>query len=426
MAISPISRFSSIVNFRGNESIWNTAKTNIENAASKLGYDRALTNRLVWPERELAGYVHVEGIEEPIQVFRTQHNTALGPAKGGIRMMPNVEGETVRGLATDMSVKNSLAGLPLGGGKGGIRFDASKLTPKQREMLFRAYTRFMAPLIGPDMDIPAPDMFTNAGDMDVIMDEYSKVVRHNEPCVVTGKSLMNGGSLGRQEATGLGVVHTIEEALSKNDINPKQATAAVQGSGNVGGTAAKYLFNKGIKVLGMSDMYGAIYNEKGLNVPEVLNEIAKKGTLTQYENAQKISNPDLIGLEVDVLVPAATQGQITGDNADKVLAKIVAEGANGPTTPEADIILARKGVHVIPDVLANQGGVYVSHLEHIQNRTRDTWPLETVLEKLAHQMKSRYNAVYEFAKQHNVSMREAATMIAVERIANALKARHEV
>ncbi len=414
------------MSFKGTESIWTTAKTNIENAANELGYGKSLINQLVYPERELSGFVHVGGIDEPIQVFRTQHNTALGPAKGGIRMMPAVDGETVRGLATDMSVKNSLAGLPLGGGKGGIRFDSAKLSPAQRVDLFRAYTRFMAPIIGPNMDIPAPDMFTNAGDMDIIMDEYSKVVGHNDPGVVTGKSLMNGGSLGRQEATGLGVVHTVEEALLKEGILPNRATAAVQGSGNVGGVAAKYLHEKGVKVLGMSDMYGAIYNKKGLDVPEVLSEIKQKGTLTKYAKAAKISNEDLLKLNVDVLVPAATQGQITEKNAGSILAKIIAEGANGPTTPGADKILQRRGIHVVPDVLANQGGVYVSHLEHIQNRTRDIWPLKTVLDKLAVQMKSRYNEVFTYSIRNKVSMRKAATMLALERIANALKARGRI
>ncbi len=409
--------------FRGGESIWTTAKANIENAAQKLGLDKALTNEIVYPECEASGYVHVKGIDEPIQVFRTQHGRLFGPAKGGIRMMPNVNAETVRGLSAEMLMKVLLAGLDLGGGKGGIRFDASKLNPQQREELFRGYTRLFYDFIGPDKDIPAPDMFTNARDMDTIMDEYSRLKGYPVPGVVTGKSLANGGSLGRREATGLGVVHTIEEALAKLGITQKQATAAVQGSGNVGGVAAQFLHDRGVKVVGMSDMYGAIYNEKGLNVPEVLQEIAQKGTLTQYSKAGAISNADLLGLKVDVLVPAATQGQITDKNAGSILAKIIAEGANGPTTPAADKILTKRGIHVIPDVLANQGGVFVSHLEHIQNITKDRWTLQAVLDRLAAQMKSRYNAVFEFARNNKVTMREAATMLAVERIAKALEAR---
>lgn len=405
------------------ENLWESTKQRMSLAADRLELREGLKNRIIAPERELAGQVFVDGRDTPIPVWRVQHDTILGPAKGGIRMLPAVDADTVRGLAGEMSLKNSLAGLPLGGGKGGIQLDPSELTPKQRTQLFREYTRIMAPIIGPNRDIPAPDINTSAKDMDVIMDEYSKLVGYNEPAVVTGKSLLNGGSKGRADATGLGVVFTIEEACKDNGIELKGASCAVQGSGNVGGTAARYLHVRGAKVKAMSDMYGAIYNPNGINVPEALAFIKKTGSLVGFPESEPITNEQLLELDVDVLVPAATQGQITKDNAHKIRARIVAEGANGPTAPDADPILNEKGVFIVPDVLANQGGVYVSHLEHIQNRMKDSWAEPVVNAKLEDQMKSRFRAVADFAKEHNVSMREAAIMIAIDRIAQTYKAR---
>ena len=405
------------------ENLWESTQKRMEVAADRLELSEGLKRRIIAPERELAGNVFVDGREEPIKVWRIQHDTILGPAKGGIRMLPAVDADTVRGLAGEMSLKNSLAGLPLGGGKGGIQADPKDLNPIQRAQLFREFTRIMAPFIGPQKDIPAPDINTNAGDMDIIMDEFSKLVGHPEPAVVTGKSLLNGGSKGRADATGLGVVFTIEEACKDNGIQLNGASCAVQGSGNVGGTAARYLHARGAKVKAMSDMYGAIANPKGLNVPAVLAFIKETGSLVGFPGSEPITNAELLEMDVDVLVPAATQGQITKENADRIRAKIIAEGANGPTAPDADPILNEKGVFIVPDVLANQGGVYVSHLEHIQNLMKDSWSETAVNAKLSDQMKSRFRAVADFAKEHNVSMREAATMIAMDRIAKTYQAR---
>lgn len=416
-----------LINFKGNDNnMWLHTKKNFENAIDRLELNEALKAKIIYPERELSGYVHVDGYG-PVQVFRTQHNTILGPAKGGIRMLPNVDADTVRALSAEMSLKNSLAGLPLGGGKGGIQVDPTQLDAKQIEQLFRAYAKTIFPIVGIHKDIPAPDINTNGVHMDIFMDEYSKLIGHNEPGVVTGKTLDNYGSKGRKAATGLGVVFTVEEAvkdvLGKSSL--KNVSCAVQGSGNVGGTAALELYKRGAKVKFMSDIFGAIYNGKGINVPEALAYLQKNKSFEGYKGATPASNEDLLFADVDVLVPAATQGQITASNASKVRAKIIAEGANGPTTPEADIILNNKGTFIVPDVLANQGGVYVSYLEYLQNIHGEYFEEDVINDKLSNQMKSRYREVVNFAKDYNVTNREAATMLAISRIANAIKARHQ-
>lgn len=336
------------------------------------------------PERTLEVSIPVKMDDGTTKVFtgyRSQHSTIMGPAKGGIRYHQSVNMDEVKTLAFWMTCKCAVANLPYGGGKGGIIVDPSKLSQAELERLTRGYIDRIAPIIGEKMDIPAPDMNTNAQIMGWMMDEYSKLKGQYEPGFITGKPICIGGSLGRTAATGRGVMVAAGEAIKAMGIKPEEATCAVQGFGNVGSWTAKLIHDLGVKIVALSDVYGAIMNEDGLDPYEVEKHVQATGSVVNFPGSKAISNADLLAMEVTVLAPCAMELQITKDNAADVKAKIIVEGANGPTTPEADEILDKKGILVVPDILANGGGVTVSYFEWVQCLYRYFWTEEEVIDK---------------------------------------------
>jgi glutamate dehydrogenase (NAD(P)+) len=354
---------------------------------------------------------------------RVQHNTMRGPGKGGIRYHPEANLDHCRALATWMTWKCAVVNIPYGGSKGGVVCNPLEMTDYELEGLTRRYTSEISIIIGPEKDIPAPDLYTNAQTMSWIMDTYSMVKGYCVPGVVTGKPLSIGGSLGRSEATGRGVVFTVQSACEELGIDIKKTTSAVQGFGNVGSVAAKYLHLLGSKVIAVSDVKCGIKNDKGLDIEKVMEYIKATGSLEGYPEAEAITNQQLLETEVDILVPAAIENQITAKNANKIKAKIVAEGANGPTTPEADKILYDNGIFVIPDILANAGGVTVSYFEWVQNIQHLFWNEQDVVDRLKSIMLKSFNDVRECAKTNKVNNRLAANILAVSRVAEAIKSR---
>jgi len=361
-----------------------------------------------------------------IQVFtgyRVQYNDLLGPTKGGIRYHPELTLDEVVALSAWMTWKTAVTGLPLGGGKGGIRCNPKEMSSNELEKLTRGYARAMARFIGPYSDVPAPDVYTDAQTMAWIMDEYSEMVGYNAFGVVTGKPVQVGGSLGRNEATSRGVMYTVIEAAEHLGIKLKGATVAVQGYGNVGYHAARLLHGIGCKIIAVSDSKGGIHNAKGIDPTKVLEHKNKTGSVIDYKESKNITNDELLELGCDILVPSALENQITKANAAKIKAKIVAEGANGPTTPEADEILYQNGVFVVPDILANSGGVIVSYFEQVQNQMNYYWTEEEVRAKLKAAITKAFKDVLAISLQHNVNMRVAAYMSAVKRVADAMVSR---
>jgi glutamate dehydrogenase (NAD(P)+) len=357
-----------------------------------------------------------------IKVFegiRVIHSNILGPAKGGIRFAPDVHLDEVRALAAWMTWKCAVVDIPYGGGKGGVRCNPREMSAGEIERLVRAYTLAMIDVFGPDKDIPAPDMGTGPREMAWLMDEYSKAHGMTVNAVVTGKPLVLGGSLGRTEATGRGVMVTALAAMQKLKINPFQATCAVQGFGNVGSWAALLLEERGLKILAISDISGAYYNPNGINIQEAIAyRDGNKGTLENYSGAEKLPDAmDLLELEVDVLVPAAVEDVITIANADKIKAKLIVEGANGPTSAKADAILNDKGIMAVPDILANAGGVTVSYFEWVQNRLGYKWTAERVNRRSDRIMKDAFDNVYEASVKYKVPMRIAAYIVAIDKVA---------
>ncbi len=365
-----------------------------------------------------------DGSIKVFQGYRVQHNNARGPFKGGIRYHPNVTIDEVRALAMWMSWKTAVVDLPYGGAKGGIAVNPKELSEGEIERLTRRYTVAIAPIIGPYIDIPAPDVYTGPQHMAWILDTYSQLVGRFEPAIVTGKPVELGGSLGRKQATGRGTAIAAVEAAKALNIPIKNATVAVQGYGNVGFYAAAVINELyGAKVVAVSDSKGGIYNSDGLNPQKVLEHKKKTGSVVGFPGAREITNEELLTLNVDILIPAALEGVITEKNANEVKAKVVAEGANGPTTPEADKILFEKGILVVPDILANAGGVTVSYFEWVQNLMRVQWTEEEVNMKLHDKIVKAFNEVYKIHKEKNVDMRTAAMMLAVQRVADAVKKR---
>jgi glutamate dehydrogenase len=352
-----------------------------------------------------------------------QYNDALGPTKGGIRYHPELTLDEVVALSAWMTWKTAVAGLPLGGGKGGIRCNPKEMSAGELERLTRGYARAFARFIGPYLDIPAPDVYTDAQTMAWIMDEYSEMVGYNAFGVVTGKPVRVGGSLGRNEATSRGVMYTVIEAAKHLGLGLEGAKVAVQGFGNVGFHAARLLHELGCKIIAVSDSKGGICNARGLNPAKVMEHKSTTGSVVGYEGCKSVTNEELLELECDILVPSALENQITKTNAGKIKAKIVAEGANGPTTPEADETLSRNGVFVIPDILANSGGVIVSYFEQVQNQMNYYWPEDEVRSKLERTIVGAFKEVLAVAQQYNVSMRVAAYMNAVKRVAEAMLVR---
>ena len=406
--------------------IFEMAQIPLNKAIETMELDAGAAAIIAVPERTLEVSIPVKMDDGTTKVFtgyRSQHSTILGPAKGGVRYHQNVSMDEVKTLAFWMTCKCAVAGLPYGGGKGGIIVDPSKLSKAELERLTRGYIDKIAPIIGEKRDIPAPDMNTNAQIMGWMMDEYSKLNGQYEPGFITGKAISVGGSLGRTAATGRGVVVAALEALKLKGIQPHEATAAVQGFGNVGSWTAKLFCDAGVKVIALSDVYGAIFKEDGFDCYDVDAYVKKIGSVIGYPGSKAISNAELLAMEVTVLAPCAIELQLTAENAAAVQASIICEGANGPTTPEADDILEAKGVMVIPDILANGGGVTVSYFEWVQNLYRYFWPEEEVIEKQNALMRKAFKVVYEKAKQYNVTLRVAAYIVALGSLEEAMKIR---
>ncbi len=393
-------------------------------AAMQLSADAAAI--IATPERTLEVSIPVKMDDGTVKVFtgyRSQNSTVLGPAKGGVRYHPNVNLDEVKTLAFWMTTKCAVAGLPYGGAKGGIIVDPAKLSKRELEALTRGWIDQVAPIIGEKRDIPAPDMNTNAQIMGWMMDEYSKITGQYEPGFITGKAIAVGGSLGRTAATGRGVVVAALEALKLKGIDPKTATVAVQGFGNVGSWTAKLFCDAGAKVVALSDINGAIYKEDGFDCYDVDEYVKKTGSVVGYPGSKPITNAELLALDVTILSPCAMELQITKDNAAAVRAQIVCEGANGPTTPEADEILDAKGVFVVPDILANGGGVTVSYFEWVQNLYRYFWTEEEVIEKQTQMMIKAFKEVYVKSEQYGVDMRVGAYVVALNSLVEAMKIR---
>ncbi|WP_019879378.1 Glu/Leu/Phe/Val family dehydrogenase [Succinispira mobilis] len=407
-------------------SIFEMAKIPLQKAIEKMDLDAGVKKLMEQPERSMEVSIPVkmdDGRTEVFTGYRAQHSTAVGPAKGGIRFHPDVCLDEVKTLSFWMTCKCSVVGLPYGGGKGGITVDPSKLSEGELERLSRGYIQKIAAIIGEKLDVPAPDVNTNGKIMAWMVDEYEKIVGHAAPGVITGKPIIVGGSLGRTEATGRGVMLSVREACKKLNIDIKQATCAVQGFGNVGSWAAKLIYDLGAKIVAISDVHGAIYCEAGLNPYEAAEYLAKHKVLSGYPGSKDISNAELLTADVTILVPAALEMQITKENAEQIKAKIISEGANGPTTPDADDILAAKGVVIIPDILANAGGVTVSYFEWVQNLSGYYWSEEEVNDRQEKLLVKAFEDVYTTAKQYNTTMRIAAYIVALRKLKDAIKAR---
>ena len=397
------------------------AKQQLALAAARLNLDKNLLEVLSHPERELTVNFPVKMDDGSIHVFtgyRVQHNLARGPSKGGIRYSPLTDIDEVRALAMWMTWKCALVDIPFGGAKGGVLCNPKELSPSELERLTRRYASEISILIGPDRDIPAPDMGTNAQTMAWIMDTYSMIKGRTAPAVVTGKPVAIGGSQGRNEATGRGIFFIAREALQEFGLNMAGLRVAVQGFGNVGGVTAQIFHEHGAKVVAVSDALGGLYRPEGLDIPALRQYANRDGELMQ-EGAQRIDTKALLELDVDVLIPAATENQITAENAGRIQAKLIVEGANGPTTPAADPILSERGIFLIPDVLANAGGVVVSYFEWVQDLQFFFWSEKEVNAKMEDIMIRAYRSVREMAKEQSCDMRLASHLIAVKRVADA-------
>ncbi len=401
----------------------------MDRAAELLGYEQSDYDMLKYPERELKVSIPVEMDDGTVKVFegyRVQHSTSRGPAKGGIRYHQDVNMDEVKALAAWMTFKCAVVNIPYGGGKGGVVVNPSTLSKGELRRLTRRFTAMRAPIIGPEQDVPAPDVGTTPEVMGWIMDTYSMLNGRCIHGVVTGKPIEIGGALGRKEATGRGVMQTAKLILKKNGVDLQRATVAVQGLGNVGGTTAKLLHKKGCKIVAVSDVSGAIYCETGLDIPGILKHISAPKTFVDTYNAEgvsHISNEELLELPVTLLVPAALENQLNADNADRIKAQFIVEAANGPTTPEADEVFAKKGITLVPDILANAGGVVVSYFEWVQNIQSVSWTEDEVNAKLTDIMTNAFTAVYELSKKRGISLRMAAYLIAMDRVVTAKKMR---
>ena len=403
------------------------AQQQLEMAAAKLGLDKATTEFLKWPMREFVYTIPLkmdDGSTKILRAYRVQYNNSRGPTKGGLRWHPDETIDTVRALAAWMTWKTSVVDIPLGGGKGGVTIDPKKLSKSEKERLARAYIRCVASELGVFKDVPAPDVYTDPQIMAWMMDEYETIVRFNHPGVITGKPIPLGGSQGRGDATARGGIYCVREAAKALGITTKGATMAIQGFGNAGQFAATLGSEiLGLKLIAASDSQGGVVNESGIDPKALVEYKLKTGKVSGFPGTKPISNEDLLELKVDVLFPSALENQITSKNAARIKAKISCELANGPTTPEADAILFKNGVVVLPDFLANAGGVTVSYFEQVQNTYNYYWKLEDVQKQLDEKMTKAFHAVYDMSKKEKVHMRLAAYMVAVKRVAEATKLR---
>ncbi|PUA34096.1 MAG: hypothetical protein B9J98_01570 [Candidatus Terraquivivens tikiterensis] len=396
-----------------------------ESAAQTLGISQDLSEVLRRPERSVIVSLPCRMDNGELKVFtgyRVQHNSARGPYKGGIRYHPNITLEEVTALAMLMTWKCAVMDIPFGGAKGGIACDPKGMSQAELERLTRKYTMAISSIIGPYLDIPAPDVYTDAQTMAWVMDTYSKVKNEPTPAVVTGKPISLGGSEGRNEATGMGVAIVTREASKRLKRPLKDARIVVQGFGNAGYASAWFLQQMGCRIIAVSDSKGGIYSKEGLEVEKVLEHKRRTGSVINYEKAENITNDELLELECDFLIPAALENQITERNADRIKALAVVEAANGPTTPEADRVLFEKGTLVVPDILANAGGVTVSYFEWVQNLTRTKWSIEDVRTNLEGKMVRSFEDVMRSAEEYGVSARQAAMIVAVKRVAEAVEA----
>ncbi len=403
--------------------LFQNALQSIDEAAALINCDKNVLERLKRPKRCIAVSVPVRMDDYTVKVFtgyRVQYNSTLGPYKGGIRYHQNVDMGEVVGLACLMTIKNSVMGLPYGGGKGGITVDPTKLSRTEKQNLTRRYTSEIGPFIGPTTDIPAPDVGTDSQTMAWMMDTYSQERGYSQPGVVTGKPIEIGGSLGRAGATGLGAVYVAEKAFEKVGKTLKGSTIVVQGFGNVGSHAAQYAYERGAKILAVSDVSGGIFNGDGLNIPDVLEYIQTNRVLKGYPRAQHISNEELLLLPCDALFPCALEGVIDTHNAEKIKAKMIIEGANGPVTNDATRILHKKGVFVVPDVIANGGGVVVSYFEWVQDIMSFFWDEEEINRRLQGIIVKAFETGFKMSKEKNVDMRAAAMAVAVQRLEKAM------
>lgn len=398
-----------------------------DKAVELLGISEEMYNILKVPRKQVIVGIPVtldNGRIHTFEGYRVIHSTILGPGKGGIRLDPDVNLDEVRALAAWMTWKCAVVDIPYGGAKGGITCDPRTMSPGEIERLIRGYTLAMLDVFGPDKDIPAPDMGTGSREMAWLMDEYSKAKGMTVHSVVTGKPLVLGGSLGRAEATGRGVMVAALAAMEKLRLNPYKSTAAIQGFGNVGSNAATLLRERGLRIVAVSDLSGVYYNDKGLDIEAALKyRDSNKGILEGYKEAEVIPAEDLFKLPVDVLVPAAKEDVITKRNAPDIQAKLIVEGANGPTSSKADDIINEKGIMVVPDILANAGGVTVSYFEWVQNRIGYKWTLERINRRADRVMKDAFNHVYEVSLKYKVPLRIAAYIVAIDKVASTYKYR---
>lgn len=405
---------------------YHTALQQLDRAAHHLEMDPGLHEVLKYPQRELTVHFPVKmesGATHVFTGYRVQHNVSRGPGKGGIRYSQFTDLDEVRALAMWMTWKSAIVNIPFGGAKGGVVCDPRALTQIELERLTRRYTSEISLLIGPNNDVPAPDMGTNPQVMAWMMDTYSMTRGHTVPAIVTGKPVPIGGSEGRSDATGRGIVFVTREAIKEQGLTLDGLTVAVQGFGNVGGVAARIFNEMGARVVAVSDALGGLYNTNGLDMSALRDCANRDGTLTTHKGGDRIGPKELLELEVDVLVPAATENQITAENAGRVKAKFVIEGANGPTTPAADSILQENGVFLVPDVLANAGGVVVSYFEWVQDLQFFFWTEKEVNAKMEIILVRAYEDVKAMAKRHEVDMRLAAHLIGVKRVADAIQLR---
>ena len=403
------------------------AQKQVKSACDKLNADPAVYEILKNPMRVLEVSFPVRLDDGTVKTFigyRSQHNNAVGPFKGGLRFHPDVTKDEVKALSTWMTFKCSVAGIPYGGGKGGMAIDPKDYSKAELERISKGFATAISPIIGEKVDIPAPDVNTNGQIMSWMVEAYEKVAGKSTKGVFTGKPLEFGGSLARTEATGYGVHLTAKKALAKLNMDVKGATYAVQGFGNVGFYTAYYAHKDGAKIIAFSNSHVAIYNENGIDMEAVIKDFEENGRiLTNKGYGKDITNAELLELEVDVLAPCALENQITSENADRIKAKVITEGANGPTTPEADEILFKKGIVVIPDILANSGGVVVSYFEWVQNLQSYYWSFEEVQQKEDALLSGAFEDVWALADEYKVDLRNAAYMKSIERISKAMKLR---
>jgi glutamate dehydrogenase (NAD(P)+) len=403
------------------------AQRQLDVAAERLGLDPATHDLLRWPQRELQVTLPVQMDDGNVQIFhayRVQYNTARGPAKGGIRWHPEETIDTVRALAAWMTWKTAAVDIPLGGGKGGVTCNPKEMSEAEKQRLARAYIRAIASTLSVSKDVPAPDVYTTPQIMGWMMDEYETLIGQHHPGVITGKPIPLGGSEGRGDATARGGIYVMREAAKMLNIDLRDKTMAIQGFGNAGQYAA--LLGQeilGLKMVAASDSNGGIFNAKGLDSKQVVDHKLKAGRLEGFPGAERISNEELLELNVTVLIPAALENVITATNADRIKCKISCELANGPTTPEADEILHQNGVFFIPDFLANAGGVTVSYFEQVQNAYNFYWPLKEVNDRLDEKMSRAFHGVYQTYLKEKANMRQAAYLISVARVAEACKLR---